>query len=157
MKVKLNEINFRVVRELIKYFKIKDGLELHYDGDLPARSGMGSKFSFCNKSNKYFNSYIGGKKFSKRELGRLGLEIEHELLKEVVGSQDQIATAYGGFNHIKFLTNGKFKVAKFKNEEFIKKKIKSEFSINLYRCSRTASNVASKYISKFSKRRKEIY
>ena len=39
---KLNEINFRVVRELIKYFKIKDGLELHYDGDLPARSGMGS-------------------------------------------------------------------------------------------------------------------
>ena len=38
-----------------------------------------------------------------------------------MGSQDQIATAYGGFNHIKFLTNGKFKVTKFKNEEFIKK------------------------------------
>ena len=102
-KKKLNEINFRVVRELIKYFKIKDGLELHYDGDLPARSGMGSSSAFVISLINIFNSYIGGKKFSKRELGRLGLEIEHELLKEVVGSQDQIATAYGGFNHIKFL------------------------------------------------------
>ena len=31
---------------LIKYNKIKSGLEIHYDGDLPARSGMGSSSSF---------------------------------------------------------------------------------------------------------------
>ena len=152
-KKKLNEINFRVVRELIKYFKIKDGLELHYDGDLPARSGMGSSSAFVISLINIFNSYIGGKKFSKRELGRLGLEIEHELLKEVVGSQDQIATAYGGFNHIKFLTNGKFKVTKFKNEEFIKK-LNQNLVLIYTGVQRTASNVASKYISKFSKEKK---
>ena len=66
VKKKLNEINFRVVRELIKYFKIKDGLELHYDGDLPARSGMGSSSAFVISLINIFNSYIGGKKFSKR-------------------------------------------------------------------------------------------
>ena len=65
---KLNEINFRVVRELIKYFKIKDGLELHYDGDLPARSGMGSSSAFVISLINIFNSYIGGKNFQRGSL-----------------------------------------------------------------------------------------
>ena len=74
-----------------------------------------------------------------------------------MGSQDQIATAYGGFNHIKFLTNGKFKVTKFKNEEFIKK-LNQNLVLIYTGVQRTASNVASKYISKFSKDLgKEIY
>ena len=39
---KVNEIEHLVVRKLLQYTKFKDGLELHYDGDLPAQSGMGS-------------------------------------------------------------------------------------------------------------------
>ena len=31
---------------MLKYFKIKSGLEIHYDGDLPAKSGMGSSSVF---------------------------------------------------------------------------------------------------------------
>jgi len=38
----INEIKHRAVKEMLKYFKIKSGLEIHYDGDLPATSGMGS-------------------------------------------------------------------------------------------------------------------
>ena len=67
-KKKLNEINFRVVRGLIKYFKIKDGLELHYDGDLPARSGMGSSSAFVISLINIFNYYIGGKNFQRGSL-----------------------------------------------------------------------------------------
>ena len=43
---KIDEIKHLTVRKLIKYSKIKSGLEIHYDGDLPARSGMGSSSSF---------------------------------------------------------------------------------------------------------------
>ena len=43
---KINEINHKAVRHLLKYLKIKQGLEIHYYGDLPARSGMGSSSSF---------------------------------------------------------------------------------------------------------------
>ena len=43
---KINEINHKAVRELLKYLRIKPGLEIHYYGDLPARSGMGSSSSF---------------------------------------------------------------------------------------------------------------
>ena len=43
---KVKDIQHIVVRELIKESKIKKGIELHYDGDLPAKSGMGSSSSF---------------------------------------------------------------------------------------------------------------
>ena len=43
---RINQINHNVVRELLKYLKIKPGLEIHYYGDLPARSGMGSSSCF---------------------------------------------------------------------------------------------------------------
>ena len=43
---RVNQINHRAVRELLKHLKIKPGLEIHYYGDLPARSGMGSSSSF---------------------------------------------------------------------------------------------------------------
>ncbi|HJO58206.1 MAG TPA: hypothetical protein QF772_08300, partial [Nitrospinaceae bacterium] len=39
-------IKHNVVREMLKHFKIKNGLEIHYDGDLPSRSGMGSSSVF---------------------------------------------------------------------------------------------------------------
>ena len=42
----VNDIQHIVVRELIKQSKIKKGIELHYDGDLPSKSGMGSSSSF---------------------------------------------------------------------------------------------------------------
>ena len=38
----INLIQHNVVREMFKYFKLNNGVDLHYQGDLPARSGMGS-------------------------------------------------------------------------------------------------------------------
>ena len=42
----VNEIKHNVVREAIKIFKIKKGLEIHYDGDFPSKSGMASSSTF---------------------------------------------------------------------------------------------------------------
>ena len=43
---KISQIKHKPTREMMKMLKIKDGLEIHYDGDLPARSGMGSSSVF---------------------------------------------------------------------------------------------------------------
>ena len=43
---RINQINHKAVRELLKHLKIRPGLEIHYYGDLPARSGMGSSSCF---------------------------------------------------------------------------------------------------------------
>ena len=42
----INQIKHNAVRQILNYFKNKKGLEIHYDGDLPARSGMGSSSCF---------------------------------------------------------------------------------------------------------------
>ena len=46
-----------------------------------------------------------------------------EFLKEKGGYQDQLFAAYGGFNHIKFNTNGTYKVNRFQLDEKIKEKL----------------------------------
>src|SRR5205807_79340 len=42
----IDEISHPAVRETLRYLRIDRGVELHHDGDLPARSGMGSSSAF---------------------------------------------------------------------------------------------------------------
>ena len=53
----LKQIKHKVVREMINKYKIKEGLEIHYDGDLPARSGMGSSSVFVVGLMNLFNHF----------------------------------------------------------------------------------------------------
>ena len=43
----LNQIKHQLVKSTLKYFKFNKGIEVHYDGDLPGNSGIGSSSSFC--------------------------------------------------------------------------------------------------------------
>lgn len=97
----INNISHPIVRELYKFYKVKDGLELHYDGDLPGNSGTGSSASFCVGLIKCL-SHLNKKKLSNKELYELGYLIEKYKLKEATGVQDHIFAANGGFNKIIF-------------------------------------------------------
>lgn len=97
-------IKHPVIRAVLKYLKIGSGLDIVHHGDLPARSGIGSSSSFSVGILNALNNYKN-KKFSKKELAKKSLFLEHKLLKENVGSQDQIAVTYGGFNKIEFYKN----------------------------------------------------
>lgn len=100
----LNEIDHPSIRETMRYLNINYGIDLHYNTDIPARSGMGSSSSF---TVGLLNALYGleGKMLSKKELAEKAIYIEQELIKEAVGSQDQTAAAYGGFNLIRFNQN----------------------------------------------------
>jgi len=88
---------------------IVDGLEIHHDADLPARSGLGSSSAF---TVGLLNSLaaLDSRMVSKRDLAREAIRIEQEVLKESVGSQDQLWAAYGGFNRIEFFPDDSFDV-----------------------------------------------
>ena len=43
----INDISHPAVKSILKYTKEKKGIELHYYGDLPARSGLGTSSSFA--------------------------------------------------------------------------------------------------------------
>ena len=66
---------------------------------------------------------MGKKNLSKKDLAKKSLFIEQQILNEIVGSQDQIAASYGGFNRIFFQKNNMFKIKKIKlNKNLIVKK-----------------------------------
>lgn len=106
---KINEINHPAVREVLNYFNNSEGLEIHHDGDLPARSGLGSSSTFTVGMINAMNT-LKSKYQSPYELATTAIHIEQDLIKEFVGSQDQITAAYGGFNEIEFHKDGTFSV-----------------------------------------------
>ena len=98
------ELSHPLVREVYHFLKEKN-LQISYDSDLPARSGIGSSSSFAvgllnaihTHRGKFCNAYT---------LAKEAITVERDLCKEYGGIQDQIAAAYGGFNRIDFDRNG---------------------------------------------------
>ena len=105
----IGEIIHPAVRETLRYLKINYGVSIHHDGDIPARSGMGSSSSFTvGLLNTMYA--LEGKRVSKEELTKEAICVEQELIKENVGSQDQTFAAHGGFNLIEFSVSGEISV-----------------------------------------------
>ena len=149
----INQIKHRAVKQMLKYFRIKSGLEIHYDGDLPARSGMGSSSVFAVGLMNLLNSFQG-KKINKKQLAQKSIYFEQKILKDVVGSQDQIAAAYGGFNKIVFNTGGSFDVHSVSIKKSTLKKLNSNLILLYTGFKRTAQNIAKNYVCKLTKSKK---
>ncbi len=105
----IDEITHPSVREVLRYLGIKRGVEIHHDGDLPARSGIGSSSAFTvGLLNALYA--LQGRMVSNHQLAMESIHIEQDVLKEAVGSQDQVLAAYGGLNHVTFQPNGEITV-----------------------------------------------
>ena len=106
---KVDDIKHPSVRAVLNKLGIHDGIEIHHDGDLPARSGLGSSSSFTVGLLNSL-SVLKEKSISKRDLAEQAIEFEQHIIAENVGCQDQIAVAFGGLNRIDFNRNGSFDV-----------------------------------------------
>lgn len=106
----LKTIHHPSVRECLKFLDIKEGIEMIHTSDLPAMSGLGSSSSFTVGFLNTLYALID-KKVNKKQLAEKAMFIEQELIKENVGSQDQIVASYGGFNKILLNKDGSFTVS----------------------------------------------
>ena len=106
----IEEIDHPSIRETLRFMNIDYGVDMHYNTDIPARSGIGSSSSFTVGLLNALNG-LEGKISSKHQLMRDSIHIEQNMIKEPVGAQDQTAAAYGGFNHIIFRKNGEIEVS----------------------------------------------
>ncbi|MBU1086248.1 MAG: kinase [Candidatus Omnitrophica bacterium] len=97
----IKSINHPSVKAVFEYMKVTDGLEIHHDGDLPARSGLGSSSSFTVGLLHALYA-LQGKMVSKKRLSLEAIHLEQDLIKEHVGSQDQVIVSFGGLNKIIF-------------------------------------------------------
>lgn len=81
----IHEITHPVVKETFRFMDIKKGLEIHHDGDLPSRSGLGSSSSFTVGLLHALYA-LKGKMITKKRLALEAVHIEQEMIKEHVGS-----------------------------------------------------------------------
>jgi len=144
----IQDIEHPTVKDLLNFLKIKQGLEIHYDGDLPARSGMGSSSAFTVGLLKALYFLIKGN-ISNNNIARKAIFFEQNIMKETVGSQDQLATAVGGFNKITFKKKNKFKFFNLKKAKNLKK-LEKNLLLVYTGAKRTAQEIAKTYAGKLT-------
>lgn len=108
----ISEIDHPSVRECLKYYDISNGISISHDGDLPARSGIGSSSAFTVGLIHAIARYQR-RTYSPYELAIDAINIEQNYIGESVGVQDQISAAHGGVNVIE-LSGGNIKVSPLK-------------------------------------------
>lgn len=106
----IDEIEHPSIRETFRFLNVDYGIDMHYNTDIPARSGIGSSSSFTVGLLNAING-LEGRLSSKHRLMTDSIHIEQDMIKEPVGAQDQAAAAYGGFNHIIFRKDGEIEVS----------------------------------------------
>jgi D-glycero-alpha-D-manno-heptose-7-phosphate kinase len=131
------------------------GFEVHHDGDLPARSGLGTSSSFTvglvNAVSALKERYI-----SKEQLASRAIHIEQDIIKETVGSQDQVSAAFGGLNRIEFNKDGTFQVDPVVLSGKRLEELQDHLMLFYTRVQRTASDIAKAQIDNIKNRQKEL-
>jgi len=151
----ISEIQHPAVRETLAFAKIDRGVEIHHDGDLPARAGLGTSSSFTvGLLNAVYA--LKGKMVTKRQLAQDAIHIEQDRIKENVGSQDQITAAFGGLNKIEFNSDQEFQVRPVTLSSKKYQLFQDHMMLFFTGFSRTASDIAGEQIKKTPEREKEL-
>lgn len=151
----LDEIAHPAVRGILKHLNIERGVEIHHQGDLPARSGMGSSSSFTVGLLHALYA-LKGQMPGKRKLALESIYIEQEIMKESVGSQDQMSAVYGGLNHIEFLPNGEISIRPVTIARSRFMELESHLMLFYTGIVRTAAEVAESYTNEIEKRKRQL-
>ncbi len=141
------------IREAMKYLDMHK-IRLTYEGDLPARTGLGTSSTFAvGMLNAFYalkGIYVG-----KRKLAEDAIYLERELCKENGGWQDQIAAAYGGLNRIDFKDN-KFTVKPIIMDQNRKKSLNNRLLLFYTGISRFSSDVQKDTMSNFEDKSSQL-
>ena len=97
----VDELQHPVVREVLKIFGVKNGINIATLSDLPGNTGLGSSSAFTVALIKALSTHTG-KQMSADEIWRLGYKIEREILGESGGIQDHLHATFGGLRHYSF-------------------------------------------------------
>ena len=151
-----DEITHPVVREVLTHLDMDRGLEIHHDGDLPARSGIGSSSAFTVGLLHALYA-LKGQMPTKQQLASESIHIERERLHETVGSQDQVLSAHGGLNNILFHENGQVEVRPLTLARERVEELDSHLMLFYTGIQRTASDVAQTYVNDVRAKEQQLH
>lgn len=99
-----DEIEHPAVREALRKYSMPD-VQITYDADLPARSGLGTSSAFAVGLLNGIHS-LRGEFVDKMNLALEAIHLERVLCNEEGGVQDQLECSFGGLNRMSFRADG---------------------------------------------------
>ena len=150
------DIQHPAVRAILRDSAMNEGVEITYNADLPARSGLGSSSSFTVGLLNALNA-LRGRMISKKDLASEAIRVEQDLIRDAVGSQDQIWAAYGGFNHIVFHADSSFEVAPVIVTAERRRELQDSLMLFFSGFSRDAARIAKKQIANMRSREDQFH
>ena len=151
----VDKIKHPAVRATLRFMDIKSGLEIHHDGDLPARTGLGSSSSFTVGLLHALYA-LKGIMPTKKRLAKEAIHIEQNIIRESVGSQDQVEVAFGGLNKISFNCDDTFSVEPIIILPQRKEEIQNHLLLYFTGFSRFASEIAAAQIENMDSKKTEL-
>jgi D-glycero-alpha-D-manno-heptose-7-phosphate kinase len=151
----IDEIAHPAVREVLRHFDFDRGVEIHHDGDLPARSGVGSSSAFTVGLINAIHA-LKGQIPTKQQLALESIHIEQDVLKENVGCQDQVLAAYGGLNHVTFAPDGDIRVRPMTLLPERIEELNANLMLFFTGLHRTASDVAATYTGRLDQKERQM-
>lgn len=151
----VDEIKHPSVRECLKFLNLTEGIEMVHTGDIPAMSGIGSSSAFTvGLLNALYS--LKGQMVTKRKLAFDAIHVEQNLIGEHVGSQDQTAAAFGGFNRIEFGNSERIFVQPVTLGGDKLKRLQDSLLFYFTGFSRTASDIAKEQIKEIPEKLNEL-
>lgn len=95
------EIEHNAVRAAFEHYHVDCPLDISVMADMPANSGLGSSSTFTVGLLNLI-AHLKNENLTKLDLALRAIHLEHDLLNENVGVQDQLHAAFGGINRFDF-------------------------------------------------------
>src|SRR6266850_2834330 len=133
------------VRSCLQLLEVNKGVEIHHVADLPARTGLGTSSAFT--VGLLLGLYtLRNQMRDKHSLALDAIHVEQDLLQEAVGAQDQVSTAYGGFNRINFHADETIEVKRILASPDRLAELERSLALFFTGFSRTASEIATEQV-----------
>jgi D-glycero-alpha-D-manno-heptose-7-phosphate kinase len=143
------------VRRCLEFMGIDEGVEVHHVADLPARTGLGTSSAFT--VGLLLGLYaLKDQMRDKHALAMDAIHVEQDLIREAVGSQDQVSAAYGGFNRINFHSSGDIEVKRLLTSPSRLAELEGSLALYFTGFSRIASEVATEQLRVTPQKKKEL-
>lgn len=151
----INDIQHPAVREVYRFMNVESGLVMQHDADLPSHSGLGSSSAFTVGLLHALYS-LQGQIVTKKRLGLEAVHVEQNMIQEAVGSQDQIAAAFGGLNKIDFSRPDNIEVTPIGISGDKLRKLQGNLMLFFTGFGRFAVEIEQDKLKNFNARRKEL-
>ena len=150
------DIEHPAVKGVLQYFNMTEGLEIHHDADLPARTGLGSSSAFTVGLLHALYA-MQHRMPTKSELAHAAIHVEQRIVQESVGCQDQVLAAHGGLCRLTFAPSGEIGYTPLIIKPERLKAFQDHLLLYFTGFSRTASEIAKEQIEKTKQRRVELF